>query len=71
MAELNKAARLHRAQRNRQWLWTTHYNRGVVLLDDRQHREARRALMRALSLGKALGPAWFTRAQKLLHQCDQ
>jgi tetratricopeptide (TPR) repeat protein len=70
LEELNKAARLHRAQRNRQWLWTTHYNRGVVLLDNGQHKEARLALTRALSLGKALGPSWLARTRELLRQCD-
>lgn len=70
LKELNKAARLHRARRDRQWLWTTEYNRGVILLDDDRPRKARVALKRALALAKSLGPSWEARTTALLHKCD-
>lgn len=70
LKELNQAARLHRAHRDRQWLWTTEYNRGVILLDDDQPKKARLALKRALTLADRLGPGWQARTTALLHKCD-
>lgn len=68
LAELAKAARMHRGQKNRQWLWTTEYNRAVILFDDGQRGRARLALLRAMKLARTIGASWVQRTEDLLRR---